>query len=190
MLNAIGDSLNHVASFNDGEDKEEEDHDEEDSEPTKLSDDAEVGCVMGTINDKVQHHLERFRRKQMRLDEVTQPGSGDEVDYTCDCDMKYGTAELRAPGVVEPQMHYVVAVPALTTLGEVIESQDAVPRKTQMPQVASRPGSSHMRPVSRKPQSQECILSLWPDTAPNSLPIKKSNLVNPIRITPAYSLPS
>jgi len=77
MLNAITDSLSDLAISHyhqDGEDKED---DEEDTEVGKLSDDDEPSWVMGTMSKTVQHRMECFRQKQMRLDELTQPGWGD-----------------------------------------------------------------------------------------------------------------
>jgi hypothetical protein len=52
MLVAIGDSLSHLSSSDDGEDGEDED--EEETEPDKLSEDDEPGWVMGTIGNTVQ----------------------------------------------------------------------------------------------------------------------------------------
>jgi hypothetical protein len=39
-----------------------------------LSEDDEPGWVMGTITKTVQQHMERFRQKQMKIDELTQTG--------------------------------------------------------------------------------------------------------------------
>jgi len=77
ILNAIGDSLSDLSSSEDQDDGEDEDDDEEDTELGKLSEDDEPVCVMGTISKMVQHHMESFWQKQMRLDELTQPGWGD-----------------------------------------------------------------------------------------------------------------
>jgi len=81
MLNAIGDSLNNLASSNNGEDGEDEDDDEEDSAGSKLSKDDEPGWVMGTISKPVQHRMEHVRHMQIKLDELTQPGWGDTAVY-------------------------------------------------------------------------------------------------------------
>jgi hypothetical protein len=72
MLVAIGDSLSDLASPDDGEDGEDEN--DEETEQGKLSEDDEPGWVMGTITKTVQQCLERFRHKQMKLDELIQPG--------------------------------------------------------------------------------------------------------------------
>jgi len=50
MLNAIGDSLSNLASSDNGEDGEDEDHPEDDTELGKLSADDKPGWVMGTIS--------------------------------------------------------------------------------------------------------------------------------------------
>jgi len=76
MLNDIGDSLRDLACSEDEEDGEDEDDDDEDTVLGKLSEDDEPGWVMSTISKMVQHHMERYRQKQMRLDELTQPDGG------------------------------------------------------------------------------------------------------------------
>jgi hypothetical protein len=63
MLNAIGDSLSDLASSNDEQNGEDEEDDEEDTELGKLSDDDELGCVMGTITKTVQHRMKSFWQK-------------------------------------------------------------------------------------------------------------------------------
>ena len=101
MLVAIGDSLSDLASSDDGEDVEDEG--DEETAQGKLSKDDEPGWVMGTITTTVQQSMERFQHNQMKLDELTQPGWEDAVDYFCERDEKYGTTELRFPAVVQPQ---------------------------------------------------------------------------------------
>jgi hypothetical protein len=71
MLNAIRDSLSDLASSNYGQDEEDKEDDEEDTELGKLSDNDEPGWVMGTITETVQHRIDNFCQKQMRLDELT-----------------------------------------------------------------------------------------------------------------------
>jgi len=88
MLNAIGDSLSDLASSKDEEDGEDEDDDEEDTGHGKLSEEDEPGWAMGTISKTVQHRMESFPQKQMRLDQLTQPGWGDAADYLRERDMK------------------------------------------------------------------------------------------------------
>jgi len=74
MLNAIRDSLSDLVSLDHEHDSEEEDDDEEDTELGTLSGDDEPGWVMGTISTMVQHRIVCFRQKQMRLEDLTQPG--------------------------------------------------------------------------------------------------------------------
>jgi hypothetical protein len=44
--------------------------------------------------------MERFRQKQMKFDELTQPEWKDTADYFREGDKKYGTSKLRIPVVV------------------------------------------------------------------------------------------
>jgi len=76
---AIGDSLSHIVFSNEGEDGEEEN--DEETEQGKLSKDDEPSWVMSTIYKTVQHRMERFQKKQMKIDKLTQPGWGDAADY-------------------------------------------------------------------------------------------------------------
>jgi len=97
----IGDRLSDLASSND--EKDGEDEDDEDTELGKLSENDEPSWVSGTISKRVLHHMKRFRQKQMKLDELTQPGCGDAASNFRERDTKYGTTELRVPAVVKPQ---------------------------------------------------------------------------------------
>jgi hypothetical protein len=81
MLNAIGDSLSNLASFNNEEDRENEDNDEKYTEQGKLNEDGEPVWVMGTISKMVQHCMERIPQQQMKLDNLTQLGWGDLANY-------------------------------------------------------------------------------------------------------------
>jgi hypothetical protein len=81
MLVGIGDSQSDLASSDNGEDREDEDDGE--TEQGNLNEDDEPGWVMGTMTKMVQHHMERFRQKQMNLNELTQPGWEDAADYIC-----------------------------------------------------------------------------------------------------------
>jgi hypothetical protein len=67
----IGDGLSDLASSDNGADGENED--DEDKEQGKLSENNEPGWVMGTMTKTEQQRMERFRQKQMKLDELTQP---------------------------------------------------------------------------------------------------------------------
>jgi len=121
MLNAIGESMSDLASSDDKHDVEDDDDDEEDSERCKESEDDQRGWVIGTISNMVQICLESFRHNQVRLTELMQPGWRDTADDFRVRDLKYGTAEMRVPAVVKPQANMVVASPAPTILGELIE---------------------------------------------------------------------
>jgi len=152
MLNAIRDSLSDLATSNDEQDGEDVEDDEEDTELGKLSDDDEPGWVMGTITNTVQHCMESFRQKQMRLDELTQPGWGNAANYFCERYMRYGTAELMVPAVIKPHIDSTTATPSPITVGEHMQTPDIVRGQSEMPAVTPRPGSSQMSLGSEKPQ--------------------------------------
>jgi len=154
MLNAIGDSLSDLASSDDEEDVEDEEADQDDTELGKLSEDDEPGRVMGTISKTVQHRMEKFWQKQRMLDEFTQSGWGDAANIVIERDKKYGMAELTVQAVVNSQMDDVPAPPAPTTFADLNETHDNVSRVSHISQGTSRPGSSHIRQRSGKPQSQ------------------------------------
>jgi hypothetical protein len=101
MLTAIRNSMSDLASSKDEEDGEDKDDDKEDTGHGNLSEDDEPGWVMGTISKMVPHRMESFHQKQLRLDELTQPGWGDAADYFRKRDMKYGTTKLKIPGCWE-----------------------------------------------------------------------------------------
>jgi len=125
MQVAMGYSLSDLACSDDGEAGEDED--DEETEQGKLSEDDKAGWVMGTITKTVQQRMERFRQKQMKLDELTQPGLEDAADFFRERDKKYGTCELRVPAVVQPQTNDDSQAPPPTTFGELMESVDIVP---------------------------------------------------------------
>jgi hypothetical protein len=182
MLVAIGDSLSDLASSDDGEDGEDED--DEETELGNLSEDDEPGWVIGTITKTVQQRMQRFRQKQMKLDESTQPGWEDAADYFREQDKKYGTTELRVLAVVEPQTMDDAPAPPPATFGELMKSFDIVPGISQRPQGTSRPGSSHMRLGSVKPQSQSSIPTGEAAAEPDSSMLLKAKLVEPVSFYP------
>jgi len=130
MMAAIGDSLSDLACSDDGENGEDE---HEETELGKLSEDDEPGWVMGTISKTVQQRMESFWQKQMKLDELTQPGWEDAADYFRERDKMYGRAELRVPVVVQPQTDDDASAPPPTTFAELMERLDIVPGISQMP---------------------------------------------------------
>ena len=166
MLLAIGDSLSDLASSDDREDWEDEDVEE--TEQDNLSEDDEPGWVMGTIPKTVQHRMEMFRQTQIKLNELTQPGWEDAAEYFREQDLKYGTTELRVPAVVQPKTNDDAPAPPPATFGELMESLYIVPRISQRPQGTSRPGSSHIRLGSVKPQSKSSIHCGVPAAEPDS----------------------
>jgi len=181
MMAAVGDSLSDLASSEDGEDGEDEN---EETELGKRSEDDEPGWVMGAISKTVQQHMGSFRQKQMKLDELTHPGWEDAADYFRDRDKKYATAELRLLVVVQPQTDDDASAPPPTSFGELMERLDIVPGISQMPQGTSRPGSSHIRLGSVKPQSNTMISGLEPAAKRDTLPLLKAKPVEPVSFYP------
>ena len=82
---------------------------------------------MGTITKTVQQRMERFRQKQMKFDELTQPGWEDAADFFCERDEKSGTTKLRVPAVVQQRTNDDDTPHPLTTFAEPMESHDIVP---------------------------------------------------------------
>jgi len=128
----------------------------------------------------VQHRIESFRQTQLKLDELTQPGWGDEAYYLHERDMKYGTTELNVPAVGKPQADSTAATPSPTTFGELMQGLDIVPRQSQMPQVVSWQGTCKMRLSSEKPQADNPIVPPMPAAVPNSSPKEIAKPVQPV----------
>jgi hypothetical protein len=181
MIAAIGDSLSDLASSDDGENREDED---EETEQGKLSEDDEPGWVMGTISKTVQQRMESFRQKQMKLDELTEPGWEDAAEYFRLPDKKYGTAELRVLAVVQPGTDDDASARPATTFGQRMERIEIVAQISQMPQGTSRPGSSHIRRGSVKPQSNTSMSGLQPAAEPDTSPLLKAKPVEPVSCYP------
>ena len=189
MLNAIRDSLSDLASSDkehDGEDKED---DKQDAELSKLSDDDEPGWAMGTISKTVQYRMESFWQKQMRRDELTQPGWGDAAHYFLERDMKYGTAKLKGPAVVKPQMDTTAATPAPPPFSEHRKTLHIFCRQSPMPAVTSRPGSSQMRLGSDKQLLHKFLPVLPPDAAPDLTLMQDAKPFEPISVYPSIKHP-
>jgi hypothetical protein len=115
MLVAIGDSLSHLAYSDNGEDGEDED--DEQTDQGKWSEDDEPGWVMAKITNTVQHRMKRFRQKQKKLDELTEPGWEDAADCFLERDKKYGTTELSVLADIQPQTNNEAPAPSTTTFG-------------------------------------------------------------------------
>jgi len=139
---------------------------------------------MGTITKMVQQRMERFRQKQMKLDELTQPGWEDAGDYFRERDKKYGSTALRVPAVVQPQTNDDPPAPLPATFGELMESLDIVPGICQRPQGTSRPGSSHIRLDSVKPLSKSLIPGGEPGAEPDSSMLLKVKPIEPVSFYP------
>jgi len=116
---AIRDSLSNLASSVCEEDKEYED--DEDTELGKLSEVDEPTWVFGTISNTVRQRMERVQQKQMRLEELAEPWWGDADYYFCERHWMYSTIQLRVPAVDKLKTEDVVAAPALTVGGEVMD---------------------------------------------------------------------
>jgi len=179
MLVAIGDSMSDLASSDDGEDGEDED--DEETEQGKLCEDDEPGWVMGTITKTVQQRMKRFRQKQMKFDELTQPEWEDAADYFRERDKKYGISELRVPAVVQQRTNDDAPPHPATTFAELMESLDIVPGISEG---TSRPGSSHITLGSVKPQSKSSIPSGEQAAEPDSSPLLKGKPVEPVSFYP------
>jgi hypothetical protein len=115
MLVAIADIRSDLASSDDGEDGEDQDANE--TGKGNLRKDDEPGWVMGTITITVQQCMERFRQKQMMLDELTQPGWEDAAGFFGERVKMYGTSELRVPPIAQPQTNEDTPAPPLTMYG-------------------------------------------------------------------------
>jgi hypothetical protein len=142
---------------------------------------------MGTISRKVQHRMEGFPEKEMRLDELTQPGWGDAANYFGERDMKSETAELQVAEDVNQQIDRIVATPSPITIGEHMQTLEVVSGKSLMPAVTSRPGSSHMKLGSEKPQSHQFIPLFSPVAEHNSTPILDMKPAEPLRMYPCIN---
>ena len=119
---------------------------------------------MGIISNTVTQWMKRFRQKQMKSGEVTQPGWEDAADYIREWDMMYRSSELSLLAPIHPRTDDDPWAPVVTTFWELMECLDIVSWIWQMLQGTSRPGSSHIRIGSGKPQSNTSIFG-FPPTA-------------------------
>jgi len=115
---------------------------------------------MGTITKTILQHIERFRQKQMKLDEWTQLGWEDAADYFHGSDKENGTSQFSVAAVVQSQRDDDAAAPSLQTFGEPMESLEIVLGILEMLKGTSRPGSSHNSLGAVKPQSNTSISGL------------------------------
>jgi len=189
MINAIRDGLSDLASSDNKQDREHEEDDEADTELGKLIDDDKSDWVMGTISKTVQQRMDSLRQKQMRLDEVMQPGWGDTANYHRERDMTNRTAELNLLAVVKPQLNTTSATPSPTTFGGHMQTHDIFHGQWQKLAVTARPGSGQMRLGSVKSQLCKFILGLSPDVEPDSKPIQDGNPFEPVSFYPCLRQP-
>jgi len=120
----------------------------------------------------------------MKLDELTQPGWEDPVEYFCEGDEKYGTPTLRVPAVIQQQTDDDAATPIPTTIGELLQCLDIVPGIAQMPPGTSRPGSGHIKLGSAKPQSNTSISGLEPTADHDTSPLPMAKPVQQVNFYP------
>jgi hypothetical protein len=116
----------------------------------------------------------------MKLDELTQLGWEDAADYFRERDKKHSIAEFRVPVVIQPQTDDDTSAPPPPTFGELTERLNIVPGLSQMPQGTSRPGSSHIRLGSVKPQSYMSVFGIEPAAEPDTSPLLKAKPVDPV----------
>ena len=117
----------------------------------------------------------------MKFDKVTQPGWEDAPDYFRERDKMYGTSELRVPAIVQQRPNDDAPLHPPTTSAELMESLNIVPGISEG---ISRPGSSHIRLGSVKPQSKSSIPSGEPAAEPDSSPLLKAKPVEPVSFYP------
>jgi hypothetical protein len=177
----IGWSLSDLARSNHGEDGE--DYDDEETEQGNLSDDNEPGWAMGTITKTVQQRMERFRQKQIKLDNWSRLGWENVADNFHERVRKYATSKLWVLAVVQLRTDDDAAVPAITTFRELMECLDIDPRILLIPQGLCRPGCSHNRLVSVKPQLNTSIPCIEPAVEPDFLPLLN---VKPVEFVSIY----
>ena len=128
---AIRDSLSDSASSDNAE-HGEDDKDDDNTMLSKLSEDDKQGRVMGTISKPVWQHIERFRKKQMKLDEFTQPGWCYSAGNFSEEDMIKVADELKVPAVSMPWMDDITAAPTVSIFGEPMQTLEIVPGIWQM----------------------------------------------------------
>jgi len=188
LMVAIREYLSGLAWSDDSENGEAEDNNE--TEQGKLSEDDEPGRVMGTFTKMDNQRMVRFRQKQIKLDELTQPGWEDATDNFPEGDKKDGTSQLRVLAFVQLQTDGDVGAPAPTSFGEHMEIRKIVPGISQMPQVTSRAGSNHVRLGSVKLPWNTSIPGLQLATKSDSSLLLKDKPVEPVSFYPCIYPPA
>jgi len=121
--------------------------------------------------------MEKLRQKKMQCDELTEPGWENAANYFREQHEKYGTSELRVLAVVQQRTNDFALPHPPTTYAALMKSLDMVPGISEG---TSRPGSSHVRLGSVKPQSKSSIPSGEPAAEPDSSPLLKAKPVQPV----------
>jgi hypothetical protein len=107
----------------------------------------------------------------------------------CERDMSYGTAELKVPVVVKPQIDSTVATPSPIPVGEHTQTPDIVRRQLEMPAGTSQPGCSQMWLGAEKPPSHKFRPVLSPAMATDPMSIQDANHVEPVSFYPCMKHP-
>jgi len=123
---------------------------------------------MGTVSKPVQKRMERFRQKQMKLDELTKPGWYDASDYFGERDKMYGASQLKVLAVIQQHTDDDPPAPVPTTFGELMQPLEIILGISQILQGTSRPGSWHIRSGPVKLQSKTSIYVFEPERERNT----------------------
>jgi hypothetical protein len=100
MLEAIGDSVDNVATSDEEDNDEDNEEDGEDNNDAKLGNGNEPEWVVDTINQSVPAQLDLLLTKEMNFVELTTLGSADAENDFRTCDRKYITTKLKIQAVV------------------------------------------------------------------------------------------
>jgi hypothetical protein len=125
--------------------------------------------------------METFWQKEMKVDELTQPGWEDAAYYFHERGTMYGTSELRVPAVVKQQTDHDSEAPAQITFGRLMVCFNIIPGKYHRMRGSSRPGKIHTLIGSRKPQSNTCMPTLSTRGEPHSPLIPNAKPVEFVR---------
>jgi len=121
--------------------------------------------------------MEWSRQKQMRVDELTEPGCEEVADYIHQRYWNYRNSKVKELAVVQPQTNDDAAALATSKFGELMECHDIDQGILQMPQRTFRPGCSHISIGAVKPQPNTSMSVLVPATMPNSFLIQNGKRV-------------
>jgi len=128
-------------------------------------------------------------QNQINPDKLTHLELGDAANSILERDKKYGTTEFKVLAVLNPQRNKVLAAPAPTTFGELIESRDILPKQMQIMQGSSPQGSSLMRISLGAPKTNKCRLSRLPNKMLNFSLSKKTKPVERVSFYPCILPP-